>query len=240
MGSSIEGDTGSTGSTGGPSLYEHFMNLWRQSSAYLFGSAANRAIAIILIPMYTRYLTPDDYGVFAILMATMTFASVVMKLGMPGAFIRFYVDEDEEGTRGEILSSSLLFTAIWALLILILLLPMTGLFGKSLLGREGFGALFALAFATGAIDSISAILLTRFRARGKAKRYVAFTLARFFSRGWGFPLVYPAIFQLGVNFFTMAAGGLLRPNSFLKKFITRSLMVSFWGSSFRWLLVICF
>jgi len=167
------------GGVSGPSLYEQFMKLWRQSSAYLLGSAANRAIAIILIPMYTRYLTPDDYGVFAIVIATVGFISVIMKLGMPGAFVRFYVDVDEESPRGEVLSTSLLFTVFWALLVLFILLPLTGPLGKNLLGREDLGMLFLLAFSSAMVDAVSAILLSRFRARGNARRYVLFTLARF-------------------------------------------------------------
>ena len=64
--------------------------LARASVIYGLGSMALRGATFLLLPLYTRHLTPADYGVIA-LAATLTAAlGILYPLGLHGAITRFY------------------------------------------------------------------------------------------------------------------------------------------------------
>ena len=47
-------------------MFTKFKTLSLQSVIYTSGDLLNRAFGLLLIPIYTSYLTPDDYGILAI------------------------------------------------------------------------------------------------------------------------------------------------------------------------------
>jgi O-antigen/teichoic acid export membrane protein len=66
---------------------------------YGLGSVLPKVIGFFLIPLYTLYLTPDDYGVVEICASLGSFMSIFMRLGVPGSVSRYYLDYREEGSR---------------------------------------------------------------------------------------------------------------------------------------------
>ena len=59
-------------------------------AAYTASSVISKLIAVALLPLYTRYLTPDDYGAAEVMFAAVVAASIVIRLGMIEALLRFY------------------------------------------------------------------------------------------------------------------------------------------------------
>ena len=50
------------------------------------------AVSFFLLPLYTNYLIPAEYGVLAIANLTQTFATLALSIGLDAAFGRFYFD----------------------------------------------------------------------------------------------------------------------------------------------------
>jgi O-antigen/teichoic acid export membrane protein len=65
-------------------------------AAYTAASILSKVIAVALLPLYTRYLTPEDYGAAEVLFAAVVAASIVVRLGLIEAILRFYYKEDED------------------------------------------------------------------------------------------------------------------------------------------------
>jgi len=78
--------------------------LLKHSSIYGLGNLLSKAVAFLLLPLYTRFLTPTDYGVLELIDATSALAGVVIGLGIYGAVTRFYY-EIEPGGRGRLIST---------------------------------------------------------------------------------------------------------------------------------------
>lgn len=55
-----------------------------------------KIIGFLLIPVYTQYLAPDDYGIVELCGALSAFVIIFMRLGVPGAVNRFYFDYKNE------------------------------------------------------------------------------------------------------------------------------------------------
>ena len=60
------------------------------SFIYAATTLLQRGIAFLLLPLYTRFLTPEDYGVLAVVGALSTFLLVFSSLSMHGAVTRYY------------------------------------------------------------------------------------------------------------------------------------------------------
>ncbi len=54
---------------------------------------------MLLLPLYTRYVTPAGYGIVETLATFVIFVSIVVRFGMIESFLRFYYDDDDPGRR---------------------------------------------------------------------------------------------------------------------------------------------
>lgn len=63
---------------------------------YGLGSLLPQIIGFLLIPLYTRYLTPKEMGIAEVCLTVQGLLPIVMRLGLQGAIARFYFDYDNE------------------------------------------------------------------------------------------------------------------------------------------------
>jgi O-antigen/teichoic acid export membrane protein len=65
-------------------------------AAYTAASILSKFIAVALLPLYTRYLTTADYGAAEVMFAAVVSASIVVRLGLIEAILRFYYKDGED------------------------------------------------------------------------------------------------------------------------------------------------
>jgi O-antigen/teichoic acid export membrane protein len=92
-------------------VFEQVRGLAKHSVVYGVGSLVTKIIAVFLLPLYTKYLDQADYGAIETLLALSTVLSVVLSLGTPSAFFRFYFDSDDPLQRLRVVR-----TAFWAIM----------------------------------------------------------------------------------------------------------------------------
>ncbi len=63
---------------------------------YGLGGFLPKLIGFLLIPLYTAYLTPTDYGILDLATALGATLLILMRCGVPGAVTRFYFDFDDK------------------------------------------------------------------------------------------------------------------------------------------------
>lgn len=75
-----------------------FQDLFKHSAVYGFGQILRRLSSFLLLPVYTNYLRPADYGIIAILDFVTTIFAIMIGAGMVNAVTRYSFDaKDEEG-----------------------------------------------------------------------------------------------------------------------------------------------
>ncbi len=82
----------------------------RNSFIYTIGTILTRGIGIILIPIYTRYLTPGEYGVIDLFLILTSFISLTIALEIHQAVVRFYQNTDDEDEKMQYVSSAFMFS----------------------------------------------------------------------------------------------------------------------------------
>ena len=78
----------------------YLRRLLTTGAAYQVADVVSKGIALILLPIYTRHLTRADYGTAELLVTTVILVSIVARLGVGEALVRFhFLDADLERRR---------------------------------------------------------------------------------------------------------------------------------------------
>jgi O-antigen/teichoic acid export membrane protein len=95
-------------------LGSELKRLGKHSAIYGLGGLVSRILAVLLLPLYTRYLSPSDYGKVETLIALTTVIGIALRMGIHSAFFRFYFDSPEPAARRLVLRTSFWFTMAMA------------------------------------------------------------------------------------------------------------------------------
>ncbi|MDQ3380794.1 MAG: oligosaccharide flippase family protein [Actinomycetota bacterium] len=120
--------------------------LGRHSAIYGLGGLVSRILAVLLLPLYTRYLSPSDYGKVETLIALATVIGIVLRMGIHAAFFRFYFDSPAPEHRRLVLRTSFWFTMAMATAGLAAGLVLSGTIADLLFGSPDDSELVMASF----------------------------------------------------------------------------------------------
>src|SRR5919106_2187500 len=155
-------------------MSQYLRRLATTGAAYTAASILSKLIAVALLPLYTAYLSPADFGAAEVLFAAVVAASIVIRLGLIEALLRFYYQAGEDPDEVVATSFAALFwtTTAGALVAL----PLAGPISDALLdqpaadlGRIAIGGLWVL--------TPFEYLLSIFRLEERARAYFITTVA---------------------------------------------------------------
>ncbi|MBA2266601.1 MAG: oligosaccharide flippase family protein [Chloroflexi bacterium] len=163
----------------GPPRRTLLRRLLGESAVYGLGGVANQALAIILVPIYARQLGLENYGVVAILTATLSLSTLVASLALPHAFFRSYLKEtDDERRRVQVLRTTLGLRLIVSLLALIALMGLALPLATVLLGDADAWLLLALISPIVFFDTLNLVPLSFLRAERRPRPYAVIAFSR--------------------------------------------------------------
>jgi O-antigen/teichoic acid export membrane protein len=81
-------------------------------AAYQFGDLLAKGLALLTLPLYTHHLSPQAYGAAESLLTAVILASILLRVGVGEAFIRFYFD-DTDTARRERIARTATATVAW-------------------------------------------------------------------------------------------------------------------------------
>ncbi len=149
-------------------------------AAYTAASILSKLFAVALLPLYTRFISPDGFGQAELMFAGVVAASIVIRLGVIEALLRFYYKADENPDQVVATSFAALFWAGTAAALI--LFPFAGAIADALPKDSETGAAVSTHLVQIAIGglwvlTLSEFLLTIFRLDERSKAFFAFTLA---------------------------------------------------------------
>jgi O-antigen/teichoic acid export membrane protein len=142
-------------------------------AAYTAASIVSKLIAVALLPLYTRYLTPADYGAAEVMFAAVVSASIVVRLGTIEALLRFYYKDDEDPDRVVATSFAALFWVATAAALVAL--PFAGWISEALL-KESAPDLARISIGGLWVLTMFEYLLTLFRLEERARAFFLTTI----------------------------------------------------------------
>ncbi len=147
------------------------------SLVYLLGAALIGVGNFVLVPLYTRHLSPKEFGVYALVDVTILICVTITQLGLGVSYLKWFADT-EPSRRGEILSSTLVVGALAAIAGgVVLALVVAGPLGEQWLRTSNRGFAWIL-FPIVLLENLQGLLLTDLRARRRAVAFSAIAIIR--------------------------------------------------------------
>jgi O-antigen/teichoic acid export membrane protein len=158
-------------------LSSELRRLGKHSAIYGLGGLVQRILAVLLLPVYTRYLSPADYGIVETLIALTTVLVITLRLGITNAFFRFYFDSPDQSHRRLVLRTSFWFTMAMATLGLVVGVAFSREISTALFGSSGEAEVVAAAFVALWAQMNYEQLTSLFRVEERSVAYLAASLA---------------------------------------------------------------
>jgi len=151
--------------------------LGRHSAIYGLGGLVSRILAVLLLPLYTRYLSPSDYGKVETLIALTTVIGIALRMGIHAAFFRFYFDSSEPEHRRLVLRTCFWFTMAMATAGLLAGLLLSGTIADLLFGSSDDSELVMASFVGLWAGMNYEQLTSLFRVEERSVAFVSASLA---------------------------------------------------------------
>ncbi|MCX7641198.1 MAG: oligosaccharide flippase family protein [Elusimicrobiales bacterium] len=146
-------------------MFAELRKLSFETAVYGISTVLTRLINFLLIPLYTHYLTPDDYGRVASVFSLIAFLNVFYVIGLSHGYMRFKNKDN--------LSSIFSFINIWAFLLSIFVMFFSNIFSAILGLEKVYNRLIYYAAMILYLDAVTTIPLTDLRMEHRAISFVA-------------------------------------------------------------------
>ena len=176
-----------------------FRDLFKHSAVYGLGQVLRRLSSFLLLPVYTNYLRPADYGVIAILDFITTIFAIMIGAGMVNAVTRYSFDAKDEAGRNQVWWTGLTFIAGVSTVVLVpALIFRESLVSLALGNTVSQGAFYlALALPTMWLNIVQAIPDAYLRVRKWSTLSVAINIFRLILN-IGLNVTFLVVWDMGV------------------------------------------
>lgn len=160
--------------------------LIKTSVIYGAGAILIKSFGFILIPLYTRYFTVEEYGILALLNVMLDLVSFVFLMGVSTAAMRFYFNPDaDELYQKQLYGNALLLLLIFPMLLFLSMGPLAYLLVNRFLPSIPFFPFVFIVLLSGLFIPIRRLALGLLRVQKRAKVFVVYTFSFFFIQAIG-------------------------------------------------------
>ena len=148
------------------------------TATYAVGSIARRLVGFVMLPIYTRYLTPADYGVIGLLAFSMAVFEPIFGARLGRAIPKFYLETDDAHTKRAVIWGALGLTGAVSAITMFGIMGFRHSAAAFLFGSQ----VYALALGLFAVNLLSQPIeqtgLSYMRLQGRSRLVLVFSLAK--------------------------------------------------------------
>jgi O-antigen/teichoic acid export membrane protein len=159
------------------SLLEDIRSSVKDSIIYSFGNLSTKILGFILIPLYTKYLSVEDYAILAILEISAQLIVAVFGFRFSSALLRLFWDEEYVNNQKAMFFTSLSFLTIVSFISIVAFSFFSHNFSILLFANPDFSYPITLMLITSGMQIIGLICLTQIRIDQKP---LLFSFSNFF------------------------------------------------------------
>ena len=159
-------------------MFDNVRRVSRQLIAYGTADVSVLAINFFLLPIYTRVLSPAEYGALTLLLVFEAFLKPVLRCGLDGAYLRQYFDETSDAGRRSLAATILAFVVVSNGAALAMLWPAAPRMTRLLLGTGDYVAALWLVAVNAALANLMFLPTGLFRAQERASLVGTISLLR--------------------------------------------------------------
>lgn len=146
-------------------------NLLKHSFFYSLTNIASKASGLVLLPIYTKYFSPAEYGFLGLILATVQLLYQILLLGQGQALVRLTNDEQFYNKKKSVFGTILIFEFITIILFTLLWYIIKDFLVEATDRKELYNSVILPSVALIAITVISNIILSKLRAEEESLYY---------------------------------------------------------------------
>ncbi len=152
--------------------------VFRNTGIYTLGNVLPQAVNVLLLPVFTRFLSRSDYGILNYTTALSAFLFVVGTLSIHSYLLRHSFECRDEEEKARLFGSVFLFLLAFNLLLLgLMMLVLPPVFDR-LKSQVPFHPYVEYALFVNGVEALLTVPMAYFRVRQEAGRFVMVTVSR--------------------------------------------------------------
>ena len=178
-------------------MKKEIVQLIKHSGIYGIGVALSKSVGFFMIPVYTRYLVPRDYGILELLDVVLFASTTFAAMGVFGAIFRFYAAYESEDDKKEVIGTALIFTVGTSILISLGLVYWAPIIADIYLGDASLAQCVRIVGCTFFFTNMSEVPMAYWRAQGRTVLFVSLGLGRTIMAALNL-VVFLVILKMGI------------------------------------------
>ena len=148
------------------------------AATYAIGNIARRLVGFVMLPIYTRFLTPADYGVIGLLTFSLALFEPIFGARLTRAIPKFYFEVTDARSRRAVIWGALTLTTTVSAVTMLVLILIRGAAAQLLFGNEKY----ALALGIFAVNLLSQPIeqagMGYIRLQQRSRLFLVFSMAK--------------------------------------------------------------
>lgn len=161
-----------------PPLIHTIRRTIKHSAIYGLGNVSTKLVGIVLLPLYTKWISVAEYGVLGLLELLSRFGFAVFSMGITTAFFRWYGLSEDEQERRRIVFTSILFLCITNAVVIVLLSMLRGHLSQWLFSDERYNQAIVIVLCDVGLTTVLAIPRNLLRLQERSALYCFSTVTR--------------------------------------------------------------
>src|SRR5262249_40244918 len=162
----------------GEPLAPRLRELLQPTAVYGLGPVLGQLASFLLLPLYTKLLSPADYGTLEVIALVGIFLNIFVGLQIVTQLFRYYHAAETELDRRRAVSTAILFTGALSAAAIVFADVFRDRLSLALFGTEAQASLFRFAFWSMVASNVFSTALGYLRARKMSRAFTAVSVAQ--------------------------------------------------------------
>lgn len=119
-------------------FFKSSSGIFKHTLVYTLGNFISRGLSFILLPFYSHYISPSDFGIYSVILSFVTILSTVVNLGLPSIFVKNLSYAKLKDERVDLLSNTFWLVSIFSFSVLLFILLFLRPLNNLILGNENY------------------------------------------------------------------------------------------------------
>lgn len=173
------------------------IKLFKSISVYSLGNILSALVSFLLLPIYTRMLTPGDYGVLELINLFAAVVGLLFGLNISNGYGRIYFDYKDVDARKKLFATGQIFTLMTALFISVVILLNSNWVSNSIFNSNVSSKFLILITGSTIFFILTRIPMSNLQIRQLPRQYITYSLLGFLLTVI-FTIIFVVIYRLGV------------------------------------------
>ena len=169
------------------------------SNTFFYGASGilGNAIGFIMLPIYTNYLTPADYGIASFLVLYVSLVQALLGGRLDAAISRYHFDTSNNYNINTIISTSVLLTACFCLIPILVSIIFSREISTGLFGEDDYALCVKIISVNILVGTLEQYSMQYLRIMDRAKMFFALNVCALVGQ-LSLNIVLIVVFKLGI------------------------------------------